>query len=297
MIKLPETWEQFSKEMFTRAKKYIDIGYWDITIQSLNLWKNNFKSDEEVFLSALIIYRIIFRNKAPRLAMYRHIIEIILPNQLKSIQLYNETTLHNFIRKIETDPWSLEFKFTTIDSVDKSPSKSGSQLLREFRRFGKFHKDMEISLSNLNDSSPNIKAIIIFDDFMGTGTQFEAFLKKYTEERAKFQLIYCPLAAHIDGIKFINEEYPDVLISPVETLDDNYSFFSQEYMPRIVEDINMDDLKLLYINIMERTKLKAKQYFGYGEKSLLYIYDMSSPNNSLPILTYNDDNWENIFTR
>lgn len=297
MIQLPEGWENFSEEMSKRAKKYIEIGYWDITLESLSLWKKNFITDKEIFLSALIIYRIIYRNKMPRLSMYRDIIERILPNELKKLDFYPTDTLNNFINHIETNPWKLPFRFTTIEGVDKSSSKSGAQLLREFRRFGKFHPKLESNIEDESKSKDKIPIIVIFDDFMGTGNQFEAFLKINDPYRKNLKLIYCPLTAHEEGINYIRTNYPEVIVSPVEILDNNYSFFSHEYMPKISEEIKMEDLRQLYSDVMKRTKLRPEQYFGYGEKSLLYIYDLSSPNNSLPILTYNDQNWTNIFER
>ena len=299
MLVLPDNWESFYKEMIDRSKIYINNSYWGITEVQLALWLKNFKSNEEKFLSALIIYRLMYRNIKPRISMYKHIIQVILPTILEKHGLYNENSLEVFLKKIEVNPWDLPFKFSTIIGVDKKISKSGPQLLREFRREGFFHPDLEIAPDELPIKDPKIKALVLFDDFLGTGKQFKKFYKKIQDNVKNLLIIYCPLAAHSEGIAKLASIYPHIIVEPVELLNKNYHFFDKTYMPKLAENLDIEDLKKVYINMLTKTKLPKKDYFGYGNQALTYIFNFSSPNNSLPILTYYDIDilWEKLFSR
>lgn len=296
---LPDNWVSFYEEMIKRATVYIKNQYWAIDENTLALWLNNFQKDDEKLLSALIIYRLIYRNKKPMLSMYNHIIQAILPSILEKLALYNETSIDSFINKIETNPWGLNFRFSTITEVDASPSKSGAQLLREFKRDGPFHEKMLFSISNLPVIDPKIKALVFFDDFMGTGEQFDIMLENIKDKINDIQIIYCPLAAHADGIAFIEKKYPSIILAPVEILDDNYNFFNKAHMPKLLENFDINTLKKTYYSLLAKTKLDERKFLGRGEQALTYIFSLSSPNNSLPILTYRDQeiNWERLFAR
>jgi len=298
MYKRPDEWESFYIEMTIRAKTYIQINYWNITEEELSLWLSNFESEEEKFLSAVLIYRLIYRNEQPRLSMYHHIIEILLPSILEQKSIYTITSLDQFHHDIKHTFHNIPFRFATIEGVDGRASKSGHEILRSFVRKGSIHHNLETSISNVKNLDRNhVKAIVLFDDIMGTGEQFDTYLQNFQAELNDFTLIYCPLTAHIDAINHIKQKYPHVSVSPVEILDNKYAFFNKDFMPKIAEHINMDDFQEFYYKFMKaKTKLK-QNLLGKGDQSLLYIFDVSSPNNSLPILTYEDENWHKLFPR
>lgn len=298
MYDLPKEWESFYTEMVSRAKSYIQIHYWNISEEELDLWLSNFRIDEEKFLAAIIIYRLIYRNEQPRLSMYHHIIEILLPSILKKQGVYTVASLDQFHHDLKHSFHNIPFRFTTIEGVDGRTSKSGHEILRSFVRKGSFHSSLETSISNIeNLDHGKIKAIILFDDIMGTGEQFDTYLQTFQSTLENFILIYCPLTAHVDAIKHIKSKYPHVIVSPVEILEKQYTFFDSSFMPKIAENIDMDEFKAFYSSFMKsRTKLR-KELLGKEDQALTYIFDVSSPNNSLPILTYEDENWHKLFPR
>ncbi len=298
MFSLPKEWESFYVEMQTRAKSYIRINYWNISEEELALWLSNFQTNEEKFLSAIIIYRLIYRNEQSRLSMYHHIIEILLPSILKEKEIYAIDSLDQFHYDLKHSFHNIPFRFATIEGVDGKASKSGHEILRNFVRKGSFHSSLEISINHIKNLNPTeIKAIILFDDIMGTGEQFDTYLQNFQSELENFILIYCPLTSHVDAMDYINKKYPDVIVSPVEILDNQYTFFDKSFMPKITENIDMNEFKKFYCNfIKSKTKLK-RNLLGKGNQALSYIFDVSSPNNSLPILTYEDENWHKLFPR
>ncbi|MDD3591847.1 MAG: hypothetical protein PHO65_04360 [Sulfurovum sp.] len=298
MYDLPYEWESFYIEMCDRAKTYIKIKYWDITEEDLLLWLSNFNTDHEKFFSAIIIYRLIYRNEQPRLSMYHHIIEVILPEILTKHHIYDVVSLEKFYDDLKRNFHNIPFRFSTVEGVDQQASKSGHEILRSFARKGSFHNNLKISVNSLHQQDPQkIKAIVLFDDIMATGEQFNTFLQKYNSVLSNFLIIYCPLTAYIDAISYIEREHPNVIVSPVEVLNAKYCFFNKSFMPKIAENIDMDELKRFYISLT-RTKTHLRQdLLGKGKLSLTYIFDVSSPNNSLPILSYEDSNWKKLFPR
>ena len=301
MFQLPNMdWKSFYDEMINRAKEYIRIGYWDIKEDELTLWLSNFLSDEEKFFSSLLIYRIIYRNKYPRLSMYNYIINILLPENLKKHNIYTINTLEEFHNDLKHNPWKLHFKFSTISEIDECASKSGFQILREFRLRGSFHAKLEVTKQNIKNLDKNeIKAIILFDDIMGSGEQFDTYIQSIKEEAKDFLFIYCPLVAHKDGLKLIaDKNYQNILILPVEIIDEKYSFFHNCFSPKIAENIDMKELEIFYIDFIKKnTKLK-KDLLGKDNQALCYIFDMATPNNTLPIFWYDEENkWNRIFPR
>lgn len=297
MITLPDEWEYFYEEMIERATQFIRIDYWDITEDDLNLWLQNFKSKEEKFLSGLLIYRLTYRNETAMLSMYHFIIEMLLPEILDKHNIHTIDSISSFHHTLKHNPWSLQFRFSTIDNVDNNPAKSGAHLLRLFQRKGSFHKQLQISTHMLSTLPENIKSIILFDDITGTGEQFCTYMENVKEYKEKFLFIYCPLAAHEDAITNIAATHPECIVLPVELFNQNHSFFSNALLPQIAENIKEDDLKNLYLETMKNKTKRKENNLGRGEQALVHLFAMSSPNNSLPILTHHEETWNNLFAR
>jgi len=297
MFELPEEWEEFCSDMHNRAIKYIRINHWDIAEDDFLLWYKNFDTNHEKFLAAIIIYRIIYRNKLSILSMYQYIIDLIIPKVLKNNSIHIGT-MDDFHKTLERG-YGSSILFSTIENIDQGTGKSGSTILRDFARYGSFHNDLKVSAEKLKDVDRNKnKVIVLFDDIMGTGEQFNTFLEKFYLDTEELILLYCPLAATTIALEsFDYIKYPRVIIEPVEKLDTRYNFFNEEFMPKIIENIDINNLIGLYERMMkQKTKLK-KGLMGRGDLGLTYIFSVSTPNNTLPILFYNDDLWNHLVPR
>lgn len=299
MFELPDEWEAFYEDMIGRAKQYIVIKYWDISEDDFLLWLQNFETDHQKFLAAIIIYRIIYRNINPMLSMFRYISDIILPNVLEELHIYTIDSLESFHNKLK-EGYGVPILFSAIEDVDGQTGKSGSTIIREFARKGSFHNRLKVSAQNFKDiDRSKIKMVVLFDDIMGTGEQFNTFLKKYYQDLEDLVCLYTPLTATSLGLKsFNNDEYPNVIIKPVEILDENYSFFKKKFMPKIAENIDIEDLLHVYEDLVKsKTRLTSNNILGRESLALTYIFSVSTPNNTLPIFSYNDKNWNAIFPR
>lgn len=301
MYKLPDNWKIFYDEIIKKTKELIKVHYFDdIKQDDLILWLSNFDTDEEKFLSSLLLYKLIYRSEESLLSMYRHIVDILLPNILEKKGLYTITSIEKFHEELKNKYTKLPFVFSTVEFIDDDPAKSGHQLLRLFARKGSFHNNRKISVKKLAELNKDIvKAIVIFDDIVGTGEQFLDYLKATESFHKDFLFIYFPLAASFDALEHIKKEYEGIIIQPVEIFDEDNFFFSKKGFPKhISEELDIEWLKKVYIDLMKRkTFLKEKSLLGYGDKSLTYFLNISAPNNSLEIFTYKDQNWHNLFNR
>lgn len=298
MFELPDEWEAFYEDMSERAKQYIKIKYWDISEDDFLLWIQNFKTEHQKFLASIIIYRIMYRNINPMLSMFKYVSDIILPNILDEYKIYEIDSLDSFHDKLKLG-YGLPIKFSAVENIDKQTGKSGSTIIREFARKGSFHNNFKVAAQNFKNIDRNqVKIIVVFDDIMGTGEQFNTFLENYHQDLEGLICLYTPLAATSSGLASFNtEKYPNVIIKPVELLDENYSFFNKKFMPKIAENIKTDDLLQVYKDLVKsKTKLKSS-LLGRKDLALTYIFSVSTPNNSLPIFSYSDQNWNSIFPR
>ncbi|WP_435891956.1 phosphoribosyltransferase-like protein, partial [Klebsiella pneumoniae] len=70
-----------------------------------------------------------------------------------------------------------------------------------------------------------IKAIVFFDDMLGSGTQIDTFMKETNLDELGKKIIFIPFAALRDSTIRIQSKYKNLIIRPVEYLDENHSFF------------------------------------------------------------------------
>lgn len=294
---LPEQWENFYDEMCRKARKFIEIDYWSISESTLTLWLDNFKTDEEKFLSALLLYRLTFRNQDAVLSLFRHAIDIVVPNFLEEESLLSINDLETFHQSLQSY-YGIPFRFTTIEAIDHSTAKSGTSLLRDFQRKIEYHKNLNVSPHTFESlGQQGVKAIIIIDDILGTGDNFKAFAELYILPYIdQFKFLYIPLSAYFNNLQKIRTDYAKIKIYPIEILNDSHSFFSKTGLPSIAQGIDINELITFYESLM-KTKTKAHKLFGHGNLSLTHSFDDSVPNNMLPIYWYNDATWHKLFTR
>lgn len=304
---LPNNWEQFYNDVIARTNRFIEIGYLTIEKSDLINWLKNFKTDEEKFLSGLLIYRLTFRNQKSVLSMLRQVIDIIIPNVLETEIEYKITDLESFHNNLQSPPRNsnLPFRLSTI-IIDSEIAKSGPIILRDFQRKVEtasklgYHKNLNISpgeYKDLQEKYPSVKLVFIIDDFLGSGRTFKGFIEKYILENPQLKFVYIPLAAHEKGINNIKDKYPNIILKPIEILTESNSFFAKDLYPSIFQNISEEYLKKLYDDVF-LNQGKIKNPYGFGELSTCHSYDDSVPNNMLPIFWQEGlKDWNNLLKR
>ena len=135
-----------------------------------------------------------------------------------------------------------------------------------------------------------VDAIIFIDDFSGTGETLEKWWETV-------EPIVRPTNAEVFvGLLVVNgrayeriQAFAEVLAVEELTANANMlapesSRFSEEEKPRVFE-------------YCQRTGCGEKYEAGWGQCGLLIAFKHGCPNNSLPILWFNDGNWRSLFNR
>jgi hypothetical protein len=140
----------------------------------------------------------------------------------------------------------------------------------------------------------NIRAIVFLDVFSGTGrqicdwwTNMETLLLPLEHKSIKIVL----------GILAMNYKARDNLKSiPAEKLHVSYLGIKNNVLSDKSKAF-LESEKNLIKKFCKKTACSRKYLYGMGECGLLVAFKHGCPNNSLPILWYKSDRWENIFLR
>ncbi|MBT0384038.1 phosphoribosyltransferase-like protein [Morganella morganii] len=299
-IKIDDQGKEIIDKIIEQSRFLIEIKYWDnLTISKLNDWLKNFDTLEERYLSVMLLHRLIYRSRDAYSSMGKEIFHTKIPQILEDKGIYTIQTISEWLHDINSPKISrsLPFRFSSISNVDCRPVKSGAVIYNlledEFfdRQLG-WHCDKYESLPD------RIKAIILFDDIIGTGEQFENFYLERGLDKSELTIIYIPFAAVSNIYKNLELKYSNLIISPVEVIMENHSFFSSEnrFLNK-KECFTSEDFKELYLDFCRKKSIKVEDKLGKGELALTYVFNNSTPNNNLAILWHRDDGWNTLFKR
>ena len=243
------------------------------------------------------------------------------------------------IRKQNSDSIDIEFIESEFEKDQRrtrflgvgNPSESGVHLLYFFRQENKIAKDLFINsdeIFNRQNSSvelalPNVNEYVFIDDFCGSGTQAKIYsdnivrlIKKLNPD---LQVSYLMLFSTKEGRRKVKD---NTLFDSVETVfemdstfkcfDTNSRFFrnvppeiDQEFAKKMCSKYGKELYKSI-IRLSDRSlpDLKLDQLaefhkLGYRDCQLLIGFHHNTPDNSLPILWYDETEipWKPIFKR
>lgn len=303
---LPDEHEEIIDRVLEKCRTLINLNYWNnIEIVELMLWLKNFNNGEERYLACAILDSIIFRNKESIYALSSQLFHIVLPQILDEKKILKIKCIESWESNLlSTDSRNLvPIRFTTIEGTDHRTAKSGQVLLREIQR-SFFDKNLILSIKTISDeafiqrATSKVKAIVIIDDILASGTQFNTFIEKYALDKLPFHFIFCPFAGISSSISNINNKYSNIHIEPIELLGDENKFFSKENkLLNLINDNGFIEFKKLYLEICKRDNINKNGALGFGDQELTYIFSDSTPNNNLSILTHRNSTWKNLFKR
>ncbi len=291
-FKAPNGYLDFYNEIIRKSEKLIEIGYWDkIEKRELDKWLKNFKTDEEKYLSVLILYKLVYRNDKTIDSMISKLFHITIPNILEENKLYTVTDLDEWRIKLKDKKFKKVsfFLFSTITSDELGDS--GNTYMRILRK--KFvSKDLMIRITDTIERQ--YKAIIFIDDIIASGEQISDFLTENKENLDKYQyIIFTPLVAHYIGVENIKRKFKklefsnNLIIRPQELIqNENYFLDFEINKDGYFDNENtLDDLKEFYKLVIDSYKLEnPSQYFGFGNLGLTIIFATGIPDNTLPII-------------
>ena len=174
---------------------------------------------------------------------------------------------------------------------------SGPFIGRLVRRRLGIHRNWIIPHHDIRPSTP---FVIFIDDFIGTGNQFSSFIREENLLNliAEQRCCYVSITAHVDGIKKLKCEFPNLAIASVDKLSDRNSLFSEEGLAFPDGTNSVADARAFYEEILSPLDVDSRFRGGFGSLNLAYAFDHAVPNNSTPLLWWsNSDSWIPLFPR
>jgi hypothetical protein len=303
MFKAPVDWISYYDVVIERCNNYIKTGYWEgIEELKLKLWLTNFYSDEEKYFAACLLDALVFRTPQMVNASFQHIATSIIPNFLNKYRIKIPDELDNWVYSLSSGV-GIPLRIIAIEDVDKKTGKSGSVVIRDIKKSLDLAGHLSKKPEHIGEIPCDIKALVLIDDFAGTGEQFISFfqnkVKPYLNDGQA--ILYVPLAAHEVAITNIKEKCTEVDISPVELLSEEDSFFHpvNGYFQGDKEN-STSDAKQFYLDVCKRRGFEKQGYLlGKGDLCLSFAFHLSTPNNNLKLLYHKpvDNSWNNLLYR
>lgn len=299
-MKINKPLDDHIETVFNRARKLIELKYWDnITQRELDAWIDNFKEREERYLAAAILHSLIFRNQNSMFTIGQDIFQIVLPQILEEKGVYDFKSIKKWLIDINsTKCRNLRFRFSAIEDIDDKGVKSSSTIL-SFLKSKFFDSNLTINSHNIKEHvEKGIEAIIFFDDIIGTGEQFDTFYRDRELSKLNVNIIYIPFAAVLEAVETLQNKYSNLTILPVEKIKPSNSFFCESndflrYTPELTPELFRD----FYLNLCKKNRINLHGNLGVGKLELTYVFNASTPNNNLAMLTHKGNGWSGLFKR
>jgi hypothetical protein len=181
-------------------------------------------------------------------------------------------------------------------------TKSANEIARFMKRYLGIAENLFIAPSQMKlCAKRGIKVFVFIDDFLGTGSQFSTLLREESLDRSllsKLYVVYAPLVSHNSGRKKLSSGAPELRVRSVEELDATYGLFHEHSVCFEDECNTHESARAFYYELLRKKGLNITRKLGYGQLELAYAFEHAAPNNSLPILWYEDSKkWIPLFCR
>ena len=289
---------------------------WKENINKLSIekWLNNFITTQEKELALKLLSQF----------MYFNVKEIRISLKTMYEDLYKTPIIQEY--RYESNSYNLEeYSKYFIEELKKTrfvllgnPSESSALLLYFFRQENHLSKELFCSLSDIGTSDSGIKRVIIIDDLTASGSQAIDFIKKNREDLTKNEIkfSYYVLFATVEAINEINKtielfEIKNFELKFIFKLDNSYRVCDSEskyiddmeeisLLKNNSEKIYYDKFKIDYKEYGFKNEEKLKEYLkgcGFKDSQLLLGFFYNIPNNTIPIIWADSDEWIPIFKR
>ena len=303
-FQLPRDGQTYIDDIKYRCEDLIHSQIWQgIHISELRRWLSNFVSEEEKYFAACILDSLIYRSEAQTLALIKQLFQRVLPDLSRQIEppIGKSPDWGNLLKRAA--PVDPKVRLIPVRKRSDPPTKSTHIVLRLMKRYLDVGENWMANPSDVSTClEDGIQTFLFVDDFLGTGYQFEEFIK--CEELEQYigsaYMAYVPLAGYVDGILYLENMYPSLWIRPVERLDKSNSLFSSESQC-FRDGVNSSDCaKHFYLELLERKGISIPGHArrGFGHLELAYFFSHAAPDNCLPIFWWpNTPSWKPLFCR
>lgn len=291
-------------------------------------WLDNFKNDEEKRVALYLLSRCMYFNQNN----VKHMLKALFRDKyrtpiLQEIRDHEHGTMDEALIEPAFHLHLMKTRFLGIGN----PAESGNTLLYSFRQENKIKKDLFVTIDELLQKHDDVQHVVFIDDLCGSGTQVR-YEKKLQECIRTLRLEGdCPKISYlmlfgtttgIDKIRKLKIKDTDIKwFDEVEAemeLNDSYKCFGDvsryfedndekakskemclKYGTELIDKIADKDFPNRKLEGIEREKYIHSCALGYGNCQLLLSLYHNTPNNTLPIFWFeeDDDDWKPIFKR
>ncbi|WP_343524135.1 hypothetical protein [Pedobacter sp.] len=318
---------EFEEELY-RKVKVLNETIWEHRANrpSIDKWLANFTDAKEkthaLFLLSQFMYFGSLQMRELLKCLFRDLYKYPV---VEKIRKSNSDTMDASIINTAFKTSQTQTRFLGIGN----PSESGTHLLYFFRQENKLPKDLfinthEIFFNNgatITLRNPNIRHYVFIDDFCGSGTQAKSYSSTIVEIIKKIdptiEASYLMLFATKSGCEEVISGTSFDTVSAVVELDDSFKYFhassryfknisahiDKTFLQALCEKHGLDLIKSLYTqNGLTDPQLSIsanRDKLGYKDCQLLIGFHHNTPDNTLPIIWYEEDliEWFPVFRR
>ncbi len=282
----------FYQKKKSECEQLIRYRIWDgIDSNNLKSWLRNFNTQEERNFAALVLEWLVYRSNEHCYSMLHDVFTRLLHNQwrLDNAPVYD--CRQNPLKLLQEKYNDPSLRFVTAVTRDDADSKSGYSMVRLLNH--KFQASTKWNIKNdkIEECYNNgIRTFIYVDDIIGSGEQILGVLRESQIKNYEGIYVYvCVCAAHEYGIEEILKEFPYVKILAAELIPRNTDIFTNIY--EVLGYENRDELRKWYEEFMKNKGARGTyNIYGRGDLGLVYAFQDNTPNNSLPILHFHNEN-------
>jgi hypothetical protein len=297
-MQLPNNSEAFKSIVVEKIKTYCDTNIWPFEYESFSAWLNNFKCKTEEYVALQILDHLIVRSYEMAKASYARLLHGEIRQHLLESTDLDVGSIQKWKSHLTKGTLCQKLRFAPV-KLDSDQGESGSVIYRMLS------KEIDTSRYSLARAKQTPEVLILIDDFIGSGSQFDEYAKEISliEQLKKTHIIYCPLIGFEVGIDLIKSNYPALHILPAEYIFKSDSlFFKGNGIYFKNDQINtITDVEKFLSAMKIKYAPKMPNWFGFDEAGLPLAFEWGCPNQT-PALLYlmnskNNSNWNQLFSR
>ena len=297
-ISPPRVSEQF---VLAKAEYFVDVQLWPReTKLDPHGWLSNFKGHEKDhaihLLNAFLYYSATLTDELFR-AAFQQLSRRIVP--INGPYVAAQAAWQQFRSDVIV---------THVTGETPNNTDSGYLFARKARQVLEIDEnnimDPAMVLQRLSDEGP--RPVLFVDDFVGSGDQFVKTWRRDVKLRdgsllsfkrfagvSSSSFYYCPLICGSHGREAIENECPDVVLSPAHFLSDRYSALSAKSV------VWPDHLRSSAHDFLQTASSRAGiiDWTGYQDQALTLAFEHGVPDATLPIYCHDENGWTPLIKR
>ncbi|AUX18712.1 hypothetical protein AQ623_10795 [Flavobacterium columnare] len=308
-------------EKYKKKIKLLNETIWEnkANLKKLENWLENFSEEEKLqalYLLTQFIYIGEHQIKKMLVSIYRDFYKYY---QVEKIRKTNDDVSDIGFINSEYDKKLKKTRFVALGN----PSESSSLLMYSFRQENDLPKPYFITDNDIINCTEPIEDFIFIDDMCGSGSQAIEYSNKIVPIiKAKFPeavIHYYMLAATEVGKMNIKRNSQFDFVDSIMNLDSSFKCFesNSRIFKNIDDCIDVDKIKSFCDKYGKKLMLSVgrimfpnddesdidawaeEHKLGFGNGQLLIGFNHNTPDNTLPIIWYNEKeiNWKPIFIR